>query len=232
MCSPLQPDSLVPLNKHIESEPVATGDYEKAFQGVKLAELVHQRRVWVTRGQTLGLWRIPLCCRGSCGEKGGSLLEGGGCPQSDLSRCCAAAIWTRCCASASSSVTAVGTSEWHSSPARSCRSAGAGALREAARCCVGAWHMAGDGWEQSACAQQTLLSILSFAAEEIKEERWMLILRKVSWNRTKRVWTKQAFLLQDCFCRLQPRLFSEELLYPPHLQAACLGSHWHSAFLL
>lgn len=47
-----------------------------------------------------------------------------------------------------------------------------------------------------------------------------------------RFWTKQTFLLQDSFCRLQPRLFTEELLYLPHLQAACLGSHWHSAFLL
>lgn len=29
-----------------------------------------------------------------------------------------------------------------------------------------------------------------------------------------------------------PGFFAEEFLYPPHLQAACLGSHWHSAFLL
>lgn len=45
MCSLLQPDSLVPLNKHIKSEPAAAGGYEKAFLGVKLAELVYQRGV-------------------------------------------------------------------------------------------------------------------------------------------------------------------------------------------
>lgn len=44
------------------------------------------------------------CCRGPCGEQGGSLLEGGACLWSDPSGCCAVAIWTPYCASARSCV--------------------------------------------------------------------------------------------------------------------------------
>lgn len=44
---------------------------------------------------------------------------------------------------------------------------------------LGTGHGGSGGLEQSARAQQTLLSILSIAAKEIKE-RWIFILRKVS----------------------------------------------------
>lgn len=230
MCSPLQPDSLVPLNKHIESEPVATGDYEKLSR-------VSSWQSWYIREECESLGVRPLGCGCSVLQRtlwGEGRVPAGGRrmstvrPQSLLRGChmdtmlcqcqqlchCRGDWWVTCL---SCQVVQI---------CRGWRSAGGSAVLRGRLARGWRWLRA-----RCLCTADTV-EYLELCCRRNQGREMDAHPQESFLKQNKRVWTKQTFLLQDSFCRLQPRLFSEELLYPPHLQAACLGSHWHSAFLL